>query len=317
MVCLEKISLHFCIIVPTFNRAHLIRQTITSILLNKDSVSDYYLSLIIVDDGSTDDTEKCLQDYIQTNQIIYIRIKNSERGFARNHGLRYAKQNISADYFLFFDADDLMPKETLKVVAKWIRLNSSYKVFTSQFQILTSNDRLTDIRPNIIKSEEIFSTSVYKNSVVPLGCTYIHKDVFEKISLFNEDRRLSGSEDWFFLFQLIRKFEILQIPKVTAYYRQHEHNTNLARYTESLKYCLELIKGKNNFDLDEKETNALTKQFRYNEIGVHNCSQGGTPLLKWVQMIKNFPEEVLNMKIYRYLFSIFYRKLLKTKHYLS
>ena len=87
----------FTIIIPTYNRASLISKAIESVLAQ--SFSDW--ELLIIDDGSTDDTKTIVSNYNDT-RIKYIYQKNAERCAARNNGI----DNASGAYICFLDSDD-------------------------------------------------------------------------------------------------------------------------------------------------------------------------------------------------------------------
>src|SRR4051794_30742755 len=87
------------IVIPTYNRAHLIGNTLKSVL--NQSCDDF--EVIIIDDGSTDNTEETVHSYL-SEKVRYHRIQNSERGAARNRGTELAK----GTYVNWFDSDDEM-----------------------------------------------------------------------------------------------------------------------------------------------------------------------------------------------------------------
>lgn len=91
------------VIIPTYNSARFIAATIDSVLAQ--SYRDF--EIIVVDDGSTDDTRRVLQPYL--DRIRYIHQPNSERSVARNHALRHA----AGEYVAFLDSDDLWAPEKL------------------------------------------------------------------------------------------------------------------------------------------------------------------------------------------------------------
>ena len=76
----------FSIVIPTYNRSQLIKTTIKSLL--NQTCTDF--EIIVVDDGSIDNTETVIEEIV-SNKISYHKIKNSERGFARNFGAKIAK----------------------------------------------------------------------------------------------------------------------------------------------------------------------------------------------------------------------------------
>jgi glycosyltransferase involved in cell wall biosynthesis len=96
----------FSIIIPTYNRAHLIGNTIQSVL----SQSYPHFEIIVVDDGSTDNTEDVIASF-DSPKIRYIKIKNSERGYARNYGAKQAK----GEWLYFLDSDDKLYPNHLEV----------------------------------------------------------------------------------------------------------------------------------------------------------------------------------------------------------
>ena len=80
------------VIIPTYNRADYIKETIDSVL--NQTYKD--IEVIVVDDGSTDETLKRLESY--GNRIKVLPQKNSERAVSRNNGAK----NSSGEYIAFF-----------------------------------------------------------------------------------------------------------------------------------------------------------------------------------------------------------------------
>ena len=89
----------FSIVIPTYNRAHLIASTIESVL--EQNFRDF--EVLIIDDGSNDNTEDVVNKF-KNESIRYYKKENAERGAARNFGATRAK----GQYINFFDSDDLM-----------------------------------------------------------------------------------------------------------------------------------------------------------------------------------------------------------------
>ncbi len=89
-------KLSVSVIIPTYNRAHLIERALKSALAQIKDGDE----IIIVDDGSNDNTEEVLKAY--RDKIIFIKIKNSGAGAARNRGIKEAR----CDLIAFLDSDD-------------------------------------------------------------------------------------------------------------------------------------------------------------------------------------------------------------------
>lgn len=105
---IKEESMKVSIVVPTRNRHMYIRQAIQSVL-----TQDYpNWRLIIVDDASTDDTDKIICEFIEDERIVYIR--NEEHigiSKARNQGIEKA----TGKYIVFLDSDDVLPPDALKI----------------------------------------------------------------------------------------------------------------------------------------------------------------------------------------------------------
>lgn len=97
----------FSIIIPTYNNAHLINYTIDSVLCQTNKNYE----LIIVDDGSNDDTETIVANKINSFKVIkYFRKENGGVSSARNLGVKHSK----GKYLIFLDSDDILVKESLQ-----------------------------------------------------------------------------------------------------------------------------------------------------------------------------------------------------------
>ena len=92
------------VIIPTYNRAHLIGETLASVLAQ--TLADF--EIIVVDDGSDDDTERCLAPF--RDRLTYRRIEHSGASAARNAGLEIAR----GQYIAFLDSDDLWEPQFLE-----------------------------------------------------------------------------------------------------------------------------------------------------------------------------------------------------------
>src|SRR5690606_8126065 len=95
----------FSVIIPLYNKENFVAATIDSVLAQ--SFSDF--ELIVVDDGSSDNSGQIVQSYTD-KRITYIRTENRGVSSARNLGIEKA----SADYITFLDADDLWKPDFLQ-----------------------------------------------------------------------------------------------------------------------------------------------------------------------------------------------------------
>ncbi len=107
----------FSIITPTYNREDLVQTTIQSILAQ--TCTDW--ELLIVDDGSTDNTEQAIRKYFKDSRIKYIKKANSGQADSSNVGASHA----SGEYITFLDSDDEAYPNWLEVVNKNIKEDTS------------------------------------------------------------------------------------------------------------------------------------------------------------------------------------------------
>lgn len=120
------------VIIPTYNSAAYVTQAIDSVLMQGYAPSE----LIVVDDGSTDETETVLQPYL--DKIKYVKQENSGSAAARNRGMQLAEH----EFIVFLDADDLMLPNKLQQQAAFLQLHSSLGYVSSGWQQIDVNGQI-------------------------------------------------------------------------------------------------------------------------------------------------------------------------------
>ncbi|SDW84109.1 glycosyltransferase family 2 protein [Aequorivita viscosa] len=99
------------IIIPTFNRAHLIGETLDSVLAQ----TYQNWECIVVDDGSTDDTEEVVQKYLKLDKRFKFYLRPNTHSPGGNGARNYGFKMCQGDYVIWFDSDDLMLPEKLQL----------------------------------------------------------------------------------------------------------------------------------------------------------------------------------------------------------
>ena len=199
----------FSIIIPTYNREKFIVKTIQSVL----SQTYTNFELIIVDDGSTDNTEKFVRN-VKDKRIKFFKKENEERGAARNYGTNKAK----GDYITFLDSDDLLYSKYLEEANLFIASNNSINIFHQLFEV-------TNILGKVIHSANYSNNNVFKSLIKKgnfMACQgmFLQKD-FAKANLFNEDKKLAGSEDYELWLRISTSTNIIINPVITSALLQH------------------------------------------------------------------------------------------------
>lgn len=208
-------SLRFSIIIPTYNRAHLLKNTIRTVV---DQSYDHF-ELIVVDDGSTDHTEEVMKEIITEHghNISYIKQVNGERAAARNTGLKQAK----GAYVLFFDSDDTLYTNHLEIVKKYIEENNQPEFLHVRYDVKNSNGDVIREGPvyhSFPNKELIFGNFLSCNGV------FIRRDI-ALANLFNEDRALSAMEDWELWLRLACKYNLHYINTITSSIIDHDERS--------------------------------------------------------------------------------------------
>ncbi len=196
-------NLKFSVVIPTYNRAGFILLALSSVLNQEYS----NFEVIIIDDGSTDSTQQILST-VTDPRVKIMKIENSERGAARNIGVKAAV----GDYVTFLDSDDKLYPDYLSEAHSGL-LKYDYPIFYHQAYEVRSFD---GVKVNF--TNEFDDASIYflaKGN--PLSCIGIFIRRVEALKFpFNEDRDLSGSEDWELWLRLGANFGLKTGKKICA-----------------------------------------------------------------------------------------------------
>lgn len=204
-------ELFFSIVVPTYNRAHMIKQTLDSISLQ--TYSNY--EIIVIDDGSTDNTEEVVTN-INNPKIVYYKKKNEERAVARNTGFVLAK----GDYVTLLDSDDFLYPNHLQEAANYINNNKDVCLLRFDFDIVDSDNNVLEVS----KMPEDINLKMVNGNY--MGCSGMILKKETAISFpFNGDRDLSGSEDYELWIRLAARFKIHTPNIITCSLHSHEERS--------------------------------------------------------------------------------------------
>jgi len=123
----------FSIIIPVYNTGEYLKKCLDSVF--EQDFDDY--EVIIVNDGSTDNSEKIINDYLKKySNIIYLNQKNSGLSMARNNGVLKA----TGEYLLFLDSDDFYEKNILRNLNR--EIDDDYDVVRFQIQDVFPDGRV-------------------------------------------------------------------------------------------------------------------------------------------------------------------------------
>lgn len=216
----------FSIIIPTYNRAHLIESTLDSVL-NQTCID---FEVIIVDDGSTDHTKEVILDYINKHQWLncfYYYKDNAERGAARNYGIERAK----GKWVTFLDSDDLFYPNHLQLVYDFIIKYPDAKVIHSAYEFKTQEHKF--LRSVKYPKDNNLNSALLKGNLFSCFGMFLKSTIFDVLR-FEEDRNLSGSEDWLLWLKVSARYTIHLQDQISGCMIQHDERSVLGFSEEKL-----------------------------------------------------------------------------------
>ncbi|QHT70551.1 glycosyltransferase [Rhodocytophaga rosea] len=207
-------SIFFTVVIPTYNRAGFITKTIQSVL----GQTFQNFEIIVVDDGSTDNTEEVMKSII-SDKITYHKKKNEERAVARNTGARMA----SGTYVTFFDSDDLLYPNHLQEAYAMVQQHHSPEFFHLGYDIKDPEGHLIG---KVDHLEGNLNEKLIEGNILSCNGVFIRKDIILKHP-FNEDRALSASEDWELWLRLASRYPLYYSNTITSTVINHDQRSVL------------------------------------------------------------------------------------------
>ena len=206
----------FSVIIPVYNRSHLLAETIDTVL----GQNYRHFEIIIVDDGSTENIKKVLDEkYNNEPGIKYFRKQNEERGAARNFGLKQSR----GDYAVFFDSDDFMKSHYLETLNKIIVENPGIKLLAAKYNY--DNNGKTEYHPLLQPlAEGWYDQSLFLKGNI-LACNYCVRIKDNDFKFFPPERELASMEDWLFLLENLANNKIFIKDEICLTMRQHDERS--------------------------------------------------------------------------------------------
>lgn len=199
------------VIVPTYNRAKYLSRCIRSILNQTENKLDY--EIIVVDDGSTDETEIILDAFSSVIRVV----RNSEnRGLPAS--LNRALEIVTGKFVVRVDSDDFVNRYFLACLRAFTELNDNVDAVASDYLVVDENER-------------VLSREHAKESPIACGILFSADDMIS-VGGYNEEYLVH--EDREFRNRYEQEFEVqyLSIPL----YRYRKHDGNLTNDSELMNF---------------------------------------------------------------------------------
>lgn len=219
------------VIIPTYNCAQYIGESVDSALNQTLKASE----VIVVDDGSTDNTKEILSRY--DGKIRYIYQNNRGPSAARNRGIKEA----AGRYIAFLDADDTWLPKKLELQARFLDDHPDYGLVTCD--ALQFSGKHTVIVPSMAKERKLHSGRVIlhllRENFLNTNNVLIRKEVFTIVGMFDEKRRYS--EDYDLWLRIAKRYKIGFVNNILTEYRSHSLNRSRVNKEEILNAHMDLV----------------------------------------------------------------------------
>jgi len=209
------------ICIPTYNRGQFLYECINSAC--EQTYSHY--EIVIVDDGSTDDTEKIVSTLIATapHKIRYHKKEHTNGSDTRNVCIEQAK----GDFILWLDSDDILVADILTVYVDFVNLYPDVDVFYGNLRLIGDyfsygKDEIV-YQDNYQMNHDLISRFLSKNRL-PNGGALIRREVFEKYGGYNTT--LNKAVDYELWSRIIDKVSFKHITTTSYFWRWHESNVS-------------------------------------------------------------------------------------------
>jgi glycosyltransferase involved in cell wall biosynthesis len=209
MTFLCNYSSNISVIIPTYNSAEFLTSSIESVLRQTFSP----LEIIVVNDGSTDNTYNILEPYL--TEIRYFSQTNAGPGAARNLGLRHAK----GEYIAFLDADDIwLPQKLERQMDLFLKNSNIGMVYSRYVEFFTNGCTNTTTLPKKAYSGKIFERILVGNFIC-MSTVVVRSRTLNLIGMFDES--LITAEDTNLYLRIAKTWQICAIEEVLVNRRKH------------------------------------------------------------------------------------------------
>lgn len=273
------------VIVPVYNRAHLVTETVASIL----GQTYQNIEIILINDGSTDDSLKVVQALQQESPDV-IRIidqENQGQTVARNQGIKHAR----GKYVAFLDSDDLWVSGKLEwqipLFDEGVGLVYGGVEFINEHGETTGFDSCDSAIQGKIYPHLLVKNRMTGGSVVVL------REALDMVGMFDPEFR--AAENWDLWLRICKEYEARLVDKPVVKYRLHPNNMSKdvmlmqdAKQQIMAKHC-----NKNSADKLVAQYSKLAEADLFYKLGVYNFSRE-----QYGEAIRNFARVITISPLY-------------------
>lgn len=285
------------IIVASYNYSGLISEALNSIL--EQTYKNY--EVVIVDDGSTDNSPEIIKPYLKNENFrLYSHENNVNRGLPDT--IRLGLEKSRGDYVAFLEADDLWESNYLEEKVACIRKYADVRIIANDLTLFgdRSDDELRGLRKHVAKVYTKFaSTKTYispediraQNWIFTFSCTMVKRDALMQCDF--EHNPVKANLDWWLWRQICLDAPVYFINKKLTRWRLHDSYMETSRFSSRLN--MEIFLSEGDRILISKNPAKAAKLLEFTDPSL--TFQNGD-LLKNGKVLKNQPEFSVIMPAY-------------------
>ena len=210
------------IIIPNYNRAHLIGETLDSVLAQTYT----HWECIIVDDGSTDNSKEVIQKYVNKDARFQLHDRPTDRPKGANACRNYGFELSKGGFINWLDSDDLFSNDKLESqIKEAIESKEPNVVITSKWDFFTDLSQVGSIKPLDIYKDfkcgyELIVEFGKTKHLFPPHSYLMSKSIIKKSGLWNEYLKINQDGE-FFVRVLLNTNEVLHAKNGISHFRSH------------------------------------------------------------------------------------------------
>ncbi|WP_341936715.1 glycosyltransferase family 2 protein [Marinimicrobium sp. C2-29] len=197
------------VVVASYNMGQYLQSAVDSVLQQEWEP----IEVVVVDDGSTDNTEAVMQQYASDSRVTYIKNENQGQPKAKNCGIRHT----SGDYIAFCDADDLWEPYKLTVQMPLFD-DPDVGIVYSEVSNIDEHDQRYETPPAYTRYTGNVTNELLTKNFVPFGTAVVRRACIEKNGVFDEQFRMGI--DWDLWLRYSLDWEFAYTPERTYIYRE-------------------------------------------------------------------------------------------------
>lgn len=206
------------LILPTYNQADFLRETLESIF--NQTCSDF--ELIIVNDGSTDETPQILEPYTRLPFCTVISQSNQQLPSALNRGFSQAR----GEYLTWASSDNLLHPNMLSVLKEALEANPEMGLVYADWHLIDKDGKIL----REVRTPEFDRLLLMRINYVN-ACFMYRRECQERFGLYNPEYLFV--EDWEYWWRLTHAYKMMRVPEFLLDYRSHEKNlTNVKVHSQ-------------------------------------------------------------------------------------